>query len=213
MDVFARLNTYSVSLNKQELFNAKYFGYFKQLVYKLSGDFYTFWTENRIFTDTKIMRMAEAELMTDLIIAALEGIQSKKSAEKYYSKYDEDFDCRKEIESNIKGTMDLIGNLFGSTLKTSNFRTVPNFYGLFVALYHMNFGIPNMALPRKAITEKDIPKIVNTLEDINSIFEMDEIPKEYFDFIKSTKDATTDVPARTTRCSFIVNKLYESIRD
>ena len=213
LDVFARLNTYSVSLNKQELFNAKYFGYFKQLVYKLSGDFYTFWTENRIFTDTKIMRMAEAELMTDLIIAALGGIQSKKSAEKYYSKYDEDFGCRKEIESNIKGTMDLIGNLFGSTLKTSNFRTVPNFYGLFVALYHMNFGIPNMALPRKAITEKDIPKIVNTLEDINSIFEMDEIPKEYFDFIKSTKDATTDVPARTTRCSFIVNKLYESIRD
>lgn len=213
LDVFARLNTYSVSLNKQELFNAKYFGYFKQLVYKLSGDFYTFWTENRIFTDTKIMRMAEAELMTDLIIAALEGIHSKKSAEKYYSKYDEDFGCRKEIESNIKGTMDLIGNLFGSTLKTSNFRTVPNFYGLFVALYHMNFGIPNMALPRKAITEKDIPKIVNTLEDINSIFEMDEIPKEYFDFIKSTKDATTDVPARTTRCSFIVNKLYESIRD
>ncbi len=213
LDVFARLNTYSVSLNKQELFNAKYFGYFKQLVYKLSGDFYTFWTENRIFTDTKIMRMAEAELMTDLIIAALEGIQSKKSAEKYYSKYDENFGCRKEIESNIKGTMDLIGNLFGSTLKTSNFRTVPNFYGLFVALYHMNFGIPNMALPRKAITEKDIPKIVNTLEDINSIFEMDEIPKEYFDFIKSTKDATTDVPARTTRCSFIVNKLYESIRD
>ena len=36
LDVFARLNTYSVSLNKQELFNAKYFGYFKQLVYKLS---------------------------------------------------------------------------------------------------------------------------------------------------------------------------------
>lgn len=54
--------------------------------------------------------------------------------------------------------MDLIGNLFGSTLKTSNFRTVPNFYGLFVALYHMNFGVPNMKLPRKVITEKDIPK-------------------------------------------------------
>ncbi|MBR3786603.1 MAG: DUF262 domain-containing protein [Firmicutes bacterium] len=213
LDVFARLNTYSVSLNKQELFNAKYFGYFKQLVYKLSGDFYTFWTENRIFTDTKIMRMSEAELMTDLIIAALEGIQSKKSADKFYSKYDEVFENRKEIEANIKATMDLIGNLFGATLKTSNFRTVPNFYGLFVALYHMNFGIPNMELPRKAITEKDIPKIINTLEDINSIFELDEIPKEYFEFIKSTKDATTDVPARKTRCSFIIAKLYECMKD
>jgi len=213
LDVFARLNTYSVSLNKQELFNAKYFGYFKQLVYKLSGDFYTFWTENRIFTDTKIMRMAEAELMTDIIIAALDGIQSKKSADKYYAKYDEAFDNRKEIETNIKTIMDLIGNLFGTTLRTSNFRTTPNFYGLFVALYHMNYGIPNMTVPRKAITEKDIPKIANALEDINSIFEIDEIPKEYFDFIKSTKDATTDVPARTTRCSFIATKLYECIRD
>lgn len=213
LDIFARLNTYSVSLNKQELLNAKYFGYFKQLVYKLSGDFYTFWTENRIFTDTKIMRMAEAELMTDLMIATLEGIQSKKSAEKYYSKYDEVFDNRKEIEDNIMATIDLIGNLFGSTLKTSNFRTVPNFYGLFVALYHMNFGIPNMTLPRKRITEKDIPKIINTLEDINCIFEMDETPREYYEFIKSTRDATTDVPARTTRCSFIATKLYNCIKN
>ena len=213
LDIFARLNTYSVSLNKQELFNAKYFGYFKQLVYKLSGDFYTFWAENRIFTDTKIMRMAEAELMTDLIIAALEGIQSKKSADKYYAKYDEVFSNRKEIEANIQATMDLIGNLFGPTLKTSNFRTVPNFYGLFVALYHMNFGIPNMTLPRKTIEDSDTHKVLNALEDINSIFEMDEIPKEYSDFIKSTKDATTDVPARTTRCSFIATKLYECMRD
>ena len=87
LDIFARLNTYSVSLNKQELFNAKYFGYFKQLVYKLSGDYYTFWTENKIFTDRKIMRMAEAELITDLLIAILDGIQSKKSADKYYQLY------------------------------------------------------------------------------------------------------------------------------
>lgn len=213
LDVFARLNTYSVSLNKQELFNAKYFGYFKQLVYKLSGDFYLFWTENRIFTDTKIMRMAEAELMTDIIIATLDGIQSKKSAEKFYVKYDEDFANRKQIELNIKSTMDLIGNLFRDTLKTSNFRTVPNFYGLFISLYHMNYGIPNIELPREPITEINMPKIVNALEDINSIFEMEDIPKEYSEFIKSTKDATTDVPARTTRCNFIIQKLYESIKE
>ena len=54
LDIFARLNTYSVSLNKQELFNAKYFGYFKQLVYKLSGDYYTFWTENKYLRIEKL---------------------------------------------------------------------------------------------------------------------------------------------------------------
>ena len=209
LDIFARLNTYSVSLNKQELFNAKYFGYFKQLVYKLSGDYYTFWTENKIFTDRKIMRMAEAELITDLLIAILDGIQSKKSADKYYQLYDENFENRKEIEEKFSDTINLIGNLFGDTLKESNFRTVPNFYGLFIALYHVNYGIPNLNADVKKITREDYPKIRNCLDDINCILEMEEIPKEYFEFVKSTKDATTDVPARTTRCEFIVNKMLE----
>lgn len=213
LDVFARLNTYSVKLNKQELFNAKYFGYFKQLVYKISGDYYTFWKNNQIFSDTKIMRMAEAELMTDIIIATLEGIQSKKSAEKYYAKYDEEFDNRKEIESNIHSIMDLIGEIFEDRLQDTYFKTSPNFYGLFVSLYHMNYGIPNMSFPRKHIEKKDIPKIINVIEDINSIFDAEDLTKDYIDFIKSTKDATTDVPARTARCKFITQKLYERISD
>lgn len=213
LDVFARLNTYSVSLNKQELFNAKYFGYFKQLVYRLSGDYYTFWIDNRIFTDRKIMRMGEAELVTDLLIAILDGIQSKKSAEKYYQKYDEEFANRKEIENNFSNTMNIIGNLFGDTLMDSNFRTVPNFYGLFVALYHMNYGIPNLEIERVEISSREYPKLRNCLDDINCIMEMDDVPKEYFAFLKSTKDATTDIPARTTRCKFIAKRIFETLQE
>ena len=212
LDIFARLNTYSVSLNKQELFNAKYFGYFKQLVYSLSGDYYIFWIENRIFTDRKIMRMGEAELVTDLLIAIIDGIQSKKSADKYYQLYDEDFENRNEIKVKFKKIVNLIGNLFEGTLADTNFRTVPNFYGLFVAFYHMNYGIPKLNVPRQQISEKDYPKVINCLDDINSLFEMEDIPKSYLEFIKSTKDATTDVPARTTRCEFIANKLFEVLQ-
>lgn len=213
LDIFARLNTYSVSLNKQELFNAKYFGYFKQMVYKISGDYYIFWTENKIFTDTRIMRMAEAELITDLAIAAIDGIQSKKSAEKYYQRYDEEFEQRKQIEQNIHTIMDMIGNLFGNTLSVSNFRTVPNFYGLFVALYHMNYSIKGLEAPRITIDEKAYSRVRNIIEDINNILEYDfeDIPKEYQSFIKSTKDATTDIPARKVRCEFIANKLYDGL--
>lgn len=209
LDIFARLNTYSVSLNKQELFNAKYFGYFKQLVYSLSGDYYIFWIENKIFTDRKIMRMGEAELVTDLLVAIIDGIQSKKNVDKYYQLYDESFENKKEIKARFDEVMNLIGNLFEGTLADTNFRTVPNFYGLFVALYHMNYGIPKLSAERHEITIKDYPKVRNCLDDINAIFEMEDLPKEYFEFIKSTKDATTDVPARTTRCEFIVEKLLE----
>lgn len=111
LDIFARLNTYSVSLNKQELLNAKYFGYFKQLVYKLSGDYYSFWINNKIFSDKKIVRMAEAELVTDLLVTIIDGIQPRKGVEKYYQRYDENFENRKQIEQNFNYIMDLIGNL------------------------------------------------------------------------------------------------------
>ena len=101
--------------------------------------------------------------------------------------YDENFENRKEIEEKFSDTINLIGNLFGDTLKESNFRTVPNFYGLFIALYHVNYGIPNLNADVKKITREDYPKIRNCLDDINCILEMEEIPKEYFEFVKSKK--------------------------
>ena len=66
-DIFARLNTYSVTLNDQELRNASYFGEFKTTVYTLSGEFMTFWQINMIFPDKKILRMAEAEFVSELV--------------------------------------------------------------------------------------------------------------------------------------------------
>lgn len=213
LDIFARLNTYSVSLNKQELFNAKYFGYFKQLVYKLSGDYYTFWIDNKIFTDRRIMRMGEAELVTDLLIAMIDGIQSKKTAEKYYQKYDDDFESRALIEERFTATMNLIGNLFNGVFPNSNLRSTPNFYGLFVALYHMNYGIPRLDAPRRPIEKSDYSKVVNCFEDIDSIFDLDDIPRDYQEFIRSTKEATTDIPSRTIRCVFIAKKFYDAIQE
>lgn len=213
LEIFARLNTYSVTLNKQELYNAKYFGYFKQLVYELGGEYLTFWGESGILTDRKIARMGEAELVADLLIAVLDGFQSRKNAERYYKMYEEDFPNRQTIRGNFTAVMDLIGNLFGDALRETSFKTSPNFYGLFVALYHMNYGIPGLEAPRKPVEKKDYAKIRNCLEDINSIIENEDVPKEYAEFVKSTKDATTDVPARTTRCQFIAEKLYQAIQE
>ncbi|MCI5483497.1 MAG: DUF262 domain-containing protein, partial [Clostridiales bacterium] len=47
-DIFARLNTYSVKLNNQELLNSQYFGVYKQLVYRLAQEYRTFWVESGI---------------------------------------------------------------------------------------------------------------------------------------------------------------------
>ncbi|WCK54756.1 DUF262 domain-containing protein [Aneurinibacillus sp. Ricciae_BoGa-3] len=209
LDIFARLNTYSVSLNKQELFNAKYFGYFKQLVYRLSFEYSKFWFDNELFTSTKIMRMAEAELTSDLLVAMLDGIQSKKNVEKYYIKYDENFEQRDVIEENFKSTMDLIGDIFEGTLKETNYSRVPVFYGLFVALYHLNFGIEGLLASSVPIKPNDYAKVRSALSNIDDILTMNPVPEKYQDFYNSTTKATTDVPSRRTRCEFMVNYITE----
>lgn len=211
LDIFARLNTYSVALNKQELYNAKYFGYFKQLVYSLGGKYYAFWVEHGLFTDRKIMRMAEAELVTDLLIAMISGIDSKKNAEKYYQKYDEVFDDRKEMEQRFDNIMNMIGEIYGDKIQNTSFRTIPNFYGLFLAFYHMNYGILNINVSRSEISALDYEKVKNCLDEIDTIISDKDTDKEYIDFIKSTKDATTDVPARKTRVEFIVDQIMNAI--
>jgi Protein of unknown function DUF262 len=80
LEIFARINTYSVVLNKQELRNGKYFGYFKSTVYELGLEYLSFWRATGIFTERAIARMQEAELTSELLILQLDGIQDKKTS-------------------------------------------------------------------------------------------------------------------------------------
>ena len=55
--------------------------------------------------------MSEAELTSELLIAMSDGIQSKKTIESYYKKYDTRFPKMKLMMKRFKDTMDFIGGL------------------------------------------------------------------------------------------------------
>lgn len=80
LEVFARINTRSVKLNAQELRNGRFFGEFKRAAYRLAHEHLPFWRDNRIFTEGRIARMAEVELVSELLIVELDGLQDKKSS-------------------------------------------------------------------------------------------------------------------------------------
>jgi hypothetical protein len=50
LQIFSRLNTYSVPLNAQELRNGRYFGLFKQSAYNLAYEHLEFWRRHSIFS-------------------------------------------------------------------------------------------------------------------------------------------------------------------
>ena len=91
-EMFARLNTNNMALNRQELRNAQFWGEFKVFIYRKSSEFKNLFIKNKIFKDKDLMRMIDVEFFNSLIIHLIEGIttDSSKKTDTYYKKYDKE---------------------------------------------------------------------------------------------------------------------------
>ncbi|MCB7128715.1 MAG: DUF262 domain-containing protein [Candidatus Brocadiales bacterium] len=214
LDIFSRLNSYSVTLNAQELRNAKYAGDFKHTVYKLALDYLTFWTDNNIFSDAQILRMTEAELTSELLIAMSDGIRAKKRIESYYKNFETRFPKRDTLSRRFRITMDTIGGMMGGTLGSSSFSRRHMFYTLFCSVYHMLYKLPEMRCARIRIKPSDYAKIRLALEQVDNIFEKPDeslLPKER-KFLESARRATTDAPVRKFRTAYVCEVMVKSLK-
>ncbi len=211
LDIFSRLNSYSVILNTQEKINATHLGPFKTLTDKVGHKYYEFWTANKILTDNQILRMGDVTLVSDLFIAMLEGIKSNKQIKSFFDKYEKEFNYNQdELENNFDEIMRIISGIFSDTLVSSEFGRVSLFYSLFMTVYHFEFGIKNFNAPRKKIKETDYARFRSILEDTESIFQIqdkNQLSSEANKFIEDSRRATTDASTRERRARYIIQKL------
>jgi hypothetical protein len=172
-NVFARINTYSEKLKPQELRNSNWFGDFKSCVYLLAEEFTTFFIGNAIFSEKAVLRMAEAEHISDLLLAMNDGVQagSKIVLDNAYKKYDDTFPSRGIHEKRFRETIDTIKGIFGDDLAQSRFRAIRLFYPLFCAVYHMKFGLPKLKTYRTHLKVSDYPKLKNALGHVDELLE------------------------------------------
>lgn len=179
-DVFARLNTYAMTLNYQELRHAKFFGEFKTSVYVVANEFTNFWTANKIFTDNQVLRMAEAELVSELFIAMSIGIRAKEKRiiDNFYRDNDPKFPGRKIVEEKFRETMDHVGGIMGGTLAESSFKSVRLFYPLFCAVYHMQYKLPEFEAKRKRYRQSEYPKLRTALGQVDYLFAKQKVAEE-----------------------------------
>ncbi|WP_426174893.1 DUF262 domain-containing protein [Massilia sp. TWR1-2-2] len=219
LDIFARLNTYSVKLNPQELLNAQYLGYFKQASYSLGFKYVNYLIESGVLSEKEVTRMAEAELSSDLLGALIEGIQSKKSISNLYKKYDDDEQVCGDAESAFDVVMTVMGTIYSANdLMQTNYHRVHFFYTLFTSIAHCLYGLSGLeATPRAPINQSNIGQIRNALDEISARYDevtaKDAIPPndEYRSFIDASRRATTDLSTRKSRTDFICTKLFEAV--
>lgn len=209
LKIFSRLNTHSVKLNAQELRNGKYFGQFKQTAYGLALEHLEFWRRTKIFTEQAIARMNEVELTSELMIAMIAGIQDKKkSIDSFYEKNDEIFPEKSTVSSRLKAVIDVVNEVLWENFDETEFRRVPLFYSLFLAIHHRLFGLPGQtalstpATGRLSRAEVDglesailkLSDAVRTAKD-----DMSNVPQTMSAFVNACIQQTDNIRPRETR--------------
>ena len=215
-DIFARLNTYSVKLNSQELLNSQFFGLYKQLIYRIASEYINFWIESKIFSEKNISRMDDAKLITELVSAIILGkIESNsfEQSKKVYKQYDDVFDESETIEKRFKHTLDLFAKIYGDDFSETSFNKLPLFYSTFLVLYHMNYPLPLFDKTCTVIIENNLSKVKTVLDEIQEIADtpVDELFNEDdSSFVLTIKKNTTTPSFRITRCNYILNKFVKA---
>lgn len=137
-DMFRRLNRYTVPLKPQELRNATYEGPFARAATKLADDHTDYLAENRIVTAAAIRRMADVELIAELLIGAMHGPQggSPTSIDAYYEEYEDfedEFPGQRRTVRLFTTTLDMLRRVLPD-LRDIRWGNKTDFYSLFVAL-------------------------------------------------------------------------------
>lgn len=220
-EVFARINTHSERLKDQELRNARWFGDFKSSVYVLSHRLVTFFESNKILTPASILRMAEAEFISELLLAIHEGIREGKKAvlDNAYRGYDDHFPNRGRHEKRLVETVDTIGNILGVELPDTVFRARRLFYPLFCSAYHMQFGLPKLHAPRGRIKVADHPRLKIVLDGVDQLVksaaaaekahEDISLPAEDRKFYEAYREHWVHATNRTTMTRYLCKRLVK----
>lgn len=209
LDVFSRLNSYSVTLNDQEKINANHFSEFKKLADSIAHKNNLFWIDNKIITEQNVLRMIDVQITADLLIGMIEGVRTKKYIKKAYEIYEKDFNEDVNLLlTRFNEILDLIKSIFNGGLSKRAFRRNHVFYSLFLSLYHLQYGVSNINRPRAPINNNDLAKISQKLEHIDYIFEEDDKNNLNVDekkFLEDCRRATTDTPVRIRRSEFLID--------
>jgi len=124
--------------------------------------------------------MAEAEFISDLLLAMEEGIREGKQSvlDAAYKKYDDEYSARVTNEKRFRDNIDTIGNILGDEIAKLRFKSARLFYPLFCSIHHLKFGLPKLDAPRTKIKVADYPKLKNVLENADDLIDRVEASVE-----------------------------------
>lgn len=213
LEIFRRINSYSVPLNKSEQRHASYQGKFKWFISELTEYISPFFERYEILSLREISRMTDADLLTECCQLVIEGIQNRnsKKLDSIYSTNDATFNQEAEVRKNIIDSFNFIKDNLTELFEVCNIQSY-NFYSLMGALIFNKYGLPDNKDDLNDLKNSGsfCHKITLSLPQLIRIFtEADEkIDNGSFQgFVKASLSTTHGYKNRLTRTRTLIEAL------
>ncbi|MCH5147787.1 MAG: DUF262 domain-containing protein [Clostridiales bacterium] len=207
-DLYARVNKYTVQLNKQELRRADFPGDFINMAEELAE--LPLFENGKIFTVKQRRRMQDVEFIEELLTILLEGIKDKKEylddiCEKYMS-----LENKEEIKEKFIKIISDIDVIFSDELQLSKtrFKQKSDFYSLFACIFELQKS--------GVLSEDKLSSVRAKLQELSDKVEPQseiEIYREYAIRCLSDANAVASREWRTNYLKDIIKSCYTEDAD
>ena len=211
LQMFRRMNAFTLPLNAAEKRHSEFFGEFKDWVNIILDRFGSTFVDLKILTSRQIVRMADAEFIADLALAIRDGIVSTSPAKlaSMYKTNDNTFEGRAEYDAKISDTFDTILTNF-SQLQGTYLTLAHIFHSFFCALMHNRFGLPGVTeatgvtptrrfFSDKATAMEGIKRLVAAHEERDR--------SRFGEYVQAASEGGNRAPQRTIRIKWLCNAL------
>lgn len=216
LDIFARINRYTVKLNAQEMRNATFSGFFKSAAYGLGYRYVDHWLAAKVVSKTSVNRMSEAELASDILGCFLVQMQSSKAIESTYRKFEDEEGNMPLAVERFEKAVDATAAIYNEDeLKTTAWSSKHMYFTLVTTIGHIQNPVPGIRqthLTNTILNEKE--KLKSVLNGISADYtsyspqpSRASTPEHLKTFIRASTLATTDTQARVARAGYILSVL------
>jgi len=215
LEVFARLNSYSVSLNAPEKRHARFQGDFKWAVRKSSTKWHSLIEKSQVLTVREMVRMMDDSLMAEMYRTLMEGVcdGGQPKLDRLYVRGDSEPLSFRGIPDKVDHVLSYFEEILLVHLSGLPVLRSPHFLMLFSALAHTLYGIPEGemgdAMPRRTYTSvRDPQQASENLRLLAALMDADEPAPAFMEFWKASRSSTQRISSRRIRFPFYYRALH-----
>jgi hypothetical protein len=212
LEMFRRMNAYTLPLNESEKRHAQFHGVFKWFVNTLTDEMSATIVGFNILTNRQIVRMADAELIAEMVVSLEHGIisTSPKILSSLYSRFDETFERETEYGSLIREFFDFVSQQL-TEFKDSYLMKSYTVHTLFCACVLNKVGLPDkddeLGLKPIGTFCNDIEAAKERLRALSLAHESHDLEGSFKEYVLAAEGATTRKPSRLTRVHYLAKAL------